>query len=64
MLGDLSKAGNSGWSSLSAVLDPEHVELDDNIVVLPLAKVELRLVRIRGRAGGGDRGRLVGLGLG
>ena len=49
---------------LSAVLDPEHVELDDSIVVLPLAKVELRLVRIRGRAGGGDRGRLVGLGLG
>ena len=49
---------------LSAVLDPEHVELDDSIVVLPLAKVELRLVRIRGRAGAGGRGRLVGLGLG
>ena len=56
-LGDLSKAG-SGWSSLSAVLDPEHVELDDSIVVLPLAKVELRLVRGRCRGGVG-----VGVGL-
>ena len=43
---------------LSAVLDPEHVELDDSIVVLPLAKVELRLVRGRCRGGVG-----VGVGL-
>ena len=45
---------------MSAVLDPEHVELNDNVVVLPLAKVELRLVRGRGSGGDGGSGRLVG----
>ena len=38
---------------MSTVLNPEHVELDDTIVVLPLAEIELRLtVGLRGGWGG------------